>query len=112
MFELDLKNNAAARREIRLFLEAFCHAREALIATLPPKPTLVVVTDEESQESYGFDDFEIDLNDPEVLAGLDALEGETTLPANDSDPLASKEKHAAEVCWYTSIAIERTLTHV
>lgn len=97
VFQLDLKNNAAARREIKLFLEAFCHAREAFMATLPPKPVPAVVVDEESQESYGFDDFELDLNDPEVLAGLDALEGDADLPVDNSNSVGAKEKRAAEL---------------
>lgn len=106
MFQVDLKNNAAARREIRLFLEAFCHARDAFIATLPPKPAPVVIVNEESQESNEFDEFELDLNDPEVLAGLDALEGETEFLDHSPDPLISKEKHAAEVRRHTNYMMD------
>jgi hypothetical protein len=97
MFQLDLKGNAAARREIRHFLEVFCHARDAFIATLPPKPVQEIVADEESQESYGFDEFDLDLNDPEVLAGLDALEGIPPSQPACPDPFISKEKRTAEV---------------
>ncbi|KAJ1306482.1 hypothetical protein OPQ81_007485 [Rhizoctonia solani] len=97
VFQLDTKNNPAARREIRLFLEALCNAREAYIARLPPKSVAPVVQDEESQENYGFDDFDIDLNDPDVLAGLDAAEGDTALPTNNLDPLAIKERNTAEL---------------
>ncbi|EUC56032.1 hypothetical protein RSOL_155980, partial [Rhizoctonia solani AG-3 Rhs1AP] len=97
VFQLDMKNNPAARREIRLFLEALCNAREAYIARLPPKPVAPVVQDEESQENYGFDDFDLDLNDPDVLAGLDAVEGDTALPVNNSDPLVVKERNTAEL---------------
>jgi hypothetical protein len=92
-----MKSNPAARREIRLFLEAFCNAREAFISRLPPKPAAPIVQDEESQESYGFDDFALDLNDPDVLAGLDAAEGDEGLPANNPDPLVAKERASAEV---------------
>ncbi|KDN33989.1 hypothetical protein RSAG8_12920, partial [Rhizoctonia solani AG-8 WAC10335] len=97
VFQLDMKNNHAARREIRLFLEALCNAREAYIARLPPKPVAPIVQDEESQENYGFDDFDLDLNDPDVLAGLDAVEGDAALPVNNSDPLAVKERNTAEL---------------
>ncbi|CAE6526120.1 unnamed protein product [Rhizoctonia solani] len=97
VFQLDMKNNPAARREIRLFLEALCNAREAYIARLPPKPVAPIIQDEESQENYGFDDFDLDLNDPDVLAGLDAVEGDTALPVNNSDPLAVKERNTAEL---------------
>ncbi|CAE6432152.1 unnamed protein product [Rhizoctonia solani] len=97
VFQLDVKGNPAARREIRLFLEAFCNAREAYIARLPPKPVAPIVQDEESQESYGFDDFELDLNDPDVLAGLDAAEGDDALPINNPDPLVVKERSSAEL---------------
>lgn len=87
-------------------LEAFCHARDAYIATLPPKPPPPeVVADEESQESYGFDDFDLDLNDPAVLAGLDALEDVPSLQPGQGDPLNLKEKAAAEVCSYPISAI-------
>ncbi|CCO33732.1 hypothetical protein BN14_07818 [Rhizoctonia solani AG-1 IB] len=92
-----MKSNPAARREIRLFLEAFCNAREAFISRLPPKPAAPIVQDEESQESYGFDDFALDLNDPDVLAGLDAAEGDEGLPANNPDPLVAKERASAEL---------------
>ncbi|CAE6479929.1 unnamed protein product [Rhizoctonia solani] len=97
VFQLDMKTNPATRREIRLFLEALCNAREAYIARLPPKPVAPIVQDEESQENYGFDDFDLDLNDPEVLAGLDAVEGDAALPANNSDPLVAKERSTAEL---------------
>ncbi|KAG8709412.1 hypothetical protein FRC11_005579, partial [Ceratobasidium sp. 423] len=97
VFQLDIKNNPAARREIRLFLEALCNAREAYIARLPPKPVAPIVQDEESQESYGFDDFDLDLDDPDVLAGLDAVEGDAALPVNNLDPLAVKERNTAEL---------------
>ena len=97
MFQLDLKGNIAARREIRHLLEAVCHARDAYIATLPPKPPLVIHADEESQESYGFDDFDLDLNDPAILAGLDALEGVPPQQTGDGDPFKKKETITAEV---------------
>ncbi|KAH7326789.1 Mus7/MMS22 family-domain-containing protein [Rhizoctonia solani] len=97
VFQLDVKSNPAARREIRLFLEALCNAREAYIARLPPKPVALIVQDEESQENYGFDDFDLDLNDPDVLAGLDAIEGDAALPVNNSDTLAVKERSTAEL---------------
>ncbi|CAE6359109.1 unnamed protein product [Rhizoctonia solani] len=97
IFQVDMKSNPAARREIRLFLEAFCNAREAFIARLLPKPIPPIVQDEESQESYGFNDFELDLNDPDVLAGLDAAEGDEVLPTNNPDPLITKERNFAEL---------------
>ncbi|KAG8701485.1 hypothetical protein FRC09_005337, partial [Ceratobasidium sp. 395] len=97
IFQLDLKNNTAARREIKQFLEAFCNARDAFLATLPPKPVQETVADEESQESYGYDDHELDFNDPEVLAGLDALEGNTPSEPAQVDPLVVKERRTAEI---------------
>ncbi|KAG8742862.1 hypothetical protein FRC10_000841 [Ceratobasidium sp. 414] len=97
IFQLDLKNNMAARREIKQFLEAFCHARDAFLATLPPKPVEEVVVDEESQENYGYDEFDLDLNDPEVLAGLDAYEDAPPAQPVDVDPLILKERHTAQL---------------
>ncbi|KAG8793804.1 hypothetical protein FRC12_001576 [Ceratobasidium sp. 428] len=97
IFQLDLKNNTAARREIKQFLEAFCNARDAFLATLPPKPVQETVADEESQESYGYDDHELDFNDPEVLAGLDALEGNAPSEPAQVDPLVVKERRTAEI---------------
>ncbi|KAG9095946.1 hypothetical protein FRC06_009221 [Ceratobasidium sp. 370] len=97
IFQLDLKNNTAARREIKQFLEAFCHARDAFLATLPPKPVEEIVADEESQENYGYDEFDLDLNDPEVLAGLDAYEGIPSAQPVDTDPLILKERHTAQL---------------
>ncbi|QRV73706.1 Mus7/mms22 family protein [Ceratobasidium sp. AG-Ba] len=97
IFQLDLKSNAAARREIKQFLEAFCHSRDAFLATLPPKPApQVMVVQEESQESYGSDGFEIDFDNPETIAALDALEGDVPVPKNE-DPLTAKERHTAEI---------------
>ncbi|KAF8596851.1 hypothetical protein BDV93DRAFT_527791 [Ceratobasidium sp. AG-I] len=102
LFQLDLKGNIAARREIRHLLEAVCHARDAFIATLPPKPPPPAVhADEESQESYSFDDFDLDLNDPAILAGLDALEGVSQLQTGDGDPFKKKETIAAELMNHT-----------
>ncbi|KAG8722133.1 hypothetical protein FRC08_006582 [Ceratobasidium sp. 394] len=97
IFQLDLKNNTAARREIKQFLEAFCHARDAFLATLPPKPVEEIVVDEESQENYGYDEFDLDLNDPEVLAGLDAYEDAPPAQSVDVDPLILKERHTAQL---------------
>ncbi|KAG9122528.1 hypothetical protein FRC07_001056 [Ceratobasidium sp. 392] len=97
VFQLDLKNNTAARREIRQFLESFFHTRDTFLATLPSKPAQEVVAEEESQESYGYDEFDLDLDDPEVLAGLDALEGISPSEPTHLDPLTAKERHAAEV---------------
>ncbi|KAG9086733.1 hypothetical protein FS749_003422 [Ceratobasidium sp. UAMH 11750] len=97
IFQLDLKNNTAARREIKQFLEAFCHARDAFLATLPSKPVEEIVVDEESQENYGYDEFDLDLNDPEVLAGLDAYEDAPPAQSVDVDPLILRERHTAQL---------------
>ncbi|KAI0079439.1 hypothetical protein K474DRAFT_1639613 [Panus rudis PR-1116 ss-1] len=90
--ETDLATVHDTGSAIRKLVQAFLDARAAIIPK-PPRPQLPIINKEsqESQEDYGFD---LNLDDPEILAAL----GEPAVNSNVvTDDVKAKEKRVAEL---------------
>ncbi|CAL1712168.1 unnamed protein product [Somion occarium] len=90
--ETDLTSVSKIRTEVRRLVHEFLRARAAVIPkpVRSRKPSVVLEESQESQDDYG--QFDIDLNDPELLAAL----GESN-SSSLSDDLLGKEQRVSEL---------------
>ena len=93
------------RQQVRYLVEIFLDARSLVIPKprRPPRPTLAVREESQEESQEGYNNFDLDLNDPELWA---ALEGSDISPL--SDELSSKERRVAEVICYISYIMTPT----